>query len=219
MRLLHRARLAAVGSLALATALTACSPRDGEAAAGGTAAKPAAFRPLAPGDAAPRYSAATTGGERVTVGDPGPVTLVNVWATWCTTCKEEFADLEAVHREFAPKGLRVVAVSVDHGSIAKVASFATKLGGTFTIAHDPESRIVSDWRLVGVPETFLLDASGAVVWKQQGALPHGAAELRRAIGEALGRTQLRASFVGSTRKVPGESDPRSPPRGTLDSEP
>lgn len=182
---LQRAAHATVAALALGVALTGCSPRDGEAASGQVPAAAAAFRPLGPGDAAPRYPAATVGGDSITIGDSGAVTLVNVWATWCTTCKEEFADLEAVHRDFAPRGLRVVAVSVDQGSTAKVASFAKRLGGTFTIAHDPESRIVNDWRLVGVPETFLLDASGTVVWKQQGALPHGAAELRSAIEETL----------------------------------
>ena len=180
----------ALAALVLSAPLAACSARDGEAASGETRSaapgKAAAFRPLGPGDAAPRYSAATVGGDSITVGDSGAVTLVNVWATWCTTCKEEFADLEAVHRAFAPKGLRVVAVSVDHGSTAKVASFAKKLGGTFTIAHDPESRIVSEWRLVGVPETFLLDARGRVLWKQQGALEAGAAELRRALGRLIG---------------------------------
>jgi len=39
--------------------------------------------------------------------------LVNVWATWCLPCREEFPDLMRVYKELQPKGLRLVLVSAD----------------------------------------------------------------------------------------------------------
>ncbi len=39
--------------------------------------------------------------------------LVNVWATWCTSCREEFPALLEVRRYFAPRGVAVVIVSGD----------------------------------------------------------------------------------------------------------
>lgn len=42
-----------------------------------------------------------------------PVVLVNMWATWCGPCREEFPDLVRLHREYAARGLKVVFVSWD----------------------------------------------------------------------------------------------------------
>jgi thiol-disulfide isomerase/thioredoxin len=39
--------------------------------------------------------------------------LVNVWATWCLPCREEFPDLMRVYKDLQPKGLRLVLVSAD----------------------------------------------------------------------------------------------------------
>ena len=46
----------------------------------------------------------------------GSVVLVNVWATWCIPCREEFPDLLRLQRKFAGKGLRLVLVSADFAS-------------------------------------------------------------------------------------------------------
>lgn len=43
----------------------------------------------------------------------GKVVLVNVWATWCLPCREEFPDLMRVHRELGPQGLDLVLISAD----------------------------------------------------------------------------------------------------------
>jgi thiol-disulfide isomerase/thioredoxin len=40
-------------------------------------------------------------------------TVVNVWATWCSPCVEEFPYLVQLHRNYADKGLRVVLISFD----------------------------------------------------------------------------------------------------------
>ena len=41
--------------------------------------------------------------------------VLNFWATWCTACIAEMPELEALHRRFGPRGLRVVGVSLDEG--------------------------------------------------------------------------------------------------------
>lgn len=169
--------------LVLIAALAACAP--GDAATDRPAA--AAFRPLSVGDTVPAYAAQVIGGDSVRIG-PGAMpglTLVNVWATWCATCKEEFADVEAITKDFRPRGLSVIAVSVDRGGAERVARFARAQGATFTVAHDPAGLVQKKLRLVGVPETLLVSADGRVLWRYQGALPPGAAEARREIERAL----------------------------------
>lgn len=181
-------------------ALAACGrERAPEAHAGGdsstaSASDGGAFRPLAVGEAVPAYAAAVVGGRagdsvRIATGDSagakGPLTLVNVWATWCTSCREEFADLERLQRDYAPRGVRVVAVSVDESGDERVARFATTEGVTFTIAHDPEGRVQRLYQTVGVPETYLVSGDGKLLWRHGGALRNGATDAREAIDRAL----------------------------------
>src|SRR5690242_6485028 len=61
--------------------------------------------PVVPVAAAAVRALATRPGARAT--------LVNVWATWCAPCKEEFPSLLAVARARAPEGVRLVLVSAD----------------------------------------------------------------------------------------------------------
>jgi thiol-disulfide isomerase/thioredoxin len=54
----------------------------------------------------------------------GKVVLVNLWATWCDACVEEFPDLVKLANAYRPKGLVVLAVSLDEPSDrGKVSSF------------------------------------------------------------------------------------------------
>jgi peroxiredoxin len=113
------------------------------------------------------------------------VTLVNVWATWCTACREEMADLEALHREFQPRGLRVVAVSVDEGDGTRVRRFARQARLTMPVAHDPSGTVQDLYQVMAVPETYLVATDGRLLWRQAGGL-HGAPEAaRRAVVAAL----------------------------------
>ena len=173
--------------------LGACAPNDAAATRKAVASDDEAFRPLAVGDSVPAYATALVGAPgggaprdsvRVAAGAGGP-TLVNVWATWCTACREEFGDLERLHREYAPRGVRVVAVSVDEGSDEKVARFAKAAGVTFAVAHDTDGAVQRLYQTVGVPETYLVSADGKLLWHKAGALDRGAPEARKALEEAV----------------------------------
>jgi peroxiredoxin len=152
----------------------------------------AASRALAIGEPVPTYNAATLAGDSVRVGVAGaPLTLVNVWATWCTSCREEMADLETLHRDFAPRGLRVVAVSIDAGSAARVRKFVEREGLTFAVVHDPEARIQGSYQVVGVPSTYLVGTDGRLLWRQIGGI-HGATKnVRAVVDQALQADAVR----------------------------
>jgi peroxiredoxin len=145
--------------LALAAACSA-PPRD------------APFRPLVVGDTAPSYAVRTLAGDSVRVGAGTPV-LLNVWATWCTSCREEMADLAALDRAYAPRGVRVLAVSVDVGDGTRVRRFVESEKLPFAVAHDPAGIVQKTFQAVGVPETYLISGDGRMLWVQRGGL-HGA---------------------------------------------
>ena len=167
-----------MAALAAAALVGACRRSDSAA----QPASDAAFRPLAVGDTVPAYVARTLRGDSVRIGAGEPLTLVNVWATWCTSCREEFATLEGVQRAYAPRGLRVVAVSVDLGHPERVASFAAAQGATFTIALDPQGRIQQQFQVVGVPSTYLVARDGRLLWAYTGELPDS---VRSAVDRAM----------------------------------
>jgi len=104
------------------------------------------------------------------VGKPGAsAVLLNVWATWCMPCREEFPDLMKVARELAPRGLRLVLVSADFPDAeAEVTAFLTEHGVDFPtwIKTGKDEAFVDglDKRWTGaLPVTFLYDGHGKVV--------------------------------------------------------
>jgi thiol-disulfide isomerase/thioredoxin len=148
------------------------------------------FKPLATGDPVPVYAARLIDGDSASVG-PGesrPLTLLNVWATWCVPCQKEFPDLEKIHRDYGSRGLRVLAVSVDApGSEDRIREFAKVYSATFPIAHDPDGRIRDLYQGLGIPESYLISSDGRLLFRNPGAFPEGAASIRAAIEAALAK--------------------------------
>jgi thiol-disulfide isomerase/thioredoxin len=105
--------------------------------------------------------------------------LVNVWATWCLPCREEFPDLLHVARELAPKGLRLVLVSVDFaGAETATTEFLTSQGVDFpTFVRTGKDEAFVDglepqWS-GAIPATLLYDADGKLVqfWEGKASYP------------------------------------------------
>ncbi|WP_169808632.1 TlpA family protein disulfide reductase [Microtetraspora niveoalba] len=100
----------------------------------------------------------------------GHVVLVNVWASWCGPCRDEFPLLLDIARRHARGGLRVVGVDTRDGREAARA-FLAEFGATgFPHLFDPEGRLAVELGAFGVPETFLLDRNGVIVRRRVGPL-------------------------------------------------
>ena len=155
-------------SLLLASAVAACGA--------GSDSGPSSFRPLEAGDAVPVYTNTTVSGETVTIGGEGPITLLNLWATWCVPCRTEFPDLQEIHEELGPRGLRLIAVSLDQGDTDRVMGFVNEMEATFPIVHDQEGTIEDVYRTVGLPNTYLIDSDGTLIRSWLGPLPKGTLE-------------------------------------------
>lgn len=164
---------------ALAIALTACGKKDQ------ASTNNAAFKPLDVGATVPTYAAVTLAGDTVHVGGSESPTVLNVWATWCTSCQEEMAALDSLRTQYGAKGLRVVAVSVDNGDIEKVRRFAESNHLGMTVAHDPASTINNSYEVVGVPTTFIIGRDGKLLWRHTGNVTEVMPEARSTIEKAL----------------------------------
>ena len=172
----YRARIASALTCVTLLAAIGCKPN---------ADQDEAFRPIAVGQLVPELTVRTLEGDSARIAAGEPVTLLHVWATWCGPCQKEFPEIEAIQREFGPRGLRIVAVSVDEGDDDPVRAFAQEKGATFEIGRDPDGSIRRLYQGIGVPESYLISADGRLLVRQFGAIPEGAAAMRAEIEKAL----------------------------------
>jgi len=125
------------------------------------------------GSHAPDFHVTTVdgAGRRKTLRDyRGNVVLLNVWATYCIPCRVEMPSIETLQKTYGPRGLQIVAVSVDDtASDAAIRGFARRYDLTFEILHDPTGAIERDYQTTGVPETFVIARDGVIRKKVIGA--------------------------------------------------
>lgn len=89
----------------------------------------------------------------------GKITLLTFWASWCSQCHQELKLFDILLQEYAPHGLRILAVAIDDDPTS-VAAFAHSNNLSLPFAHDREGVLK---RLMGVsslPSTYLLDREG-----------------------------------------------------------
>jgi peroxiredoxin len=113
----------------------------------------------------------------------GQVTLVNFWATSCTTCVKEMPMMSEVYSVYAPKGYRMVAVAMDYDTPAFIANFVESRKLPFDVVHDKDGRIAKAFDGTKLtPTSYLIDKQGVVVKRYVGEPQHD--EFKAAI-EAL----------------------------------
>ena len=149
---------------------------------------------------APDYSARRLGTDvEVRLADlRGEVVLLNTWATWCKPCKEEMPDFEALHRRYRDDGLRVVGVNIDEGrGDAKVTRFVEGVGVSFEVWRDPRNRFADGFRVLGPPETFLVDRDGRITRHWRGQMDPNAPTNLSSIRAALDGAADTAGAAGT----------------------
>jgi thiol-disulfide isomerase/thioredoxin len=127
--------------------------------------------PVDVGAKAPNFEAVTLGDHEVkslAEDYKGQVVVLNIWATWCGPCRIEMPSLEALYKEFGPKGLKVVAINAADPDAADsvVRAFADGYGLTFDVLRDMpaagQDSIMVTYKTVKFPESFVIDKDGVI---------------------------------------------------------
>jgi thiol-disulfide isomerase/thioredoxin len=118
----------------------------------------------------------------------GRTVLLNVWATWCTPCREEMPTLDRLQAALGGPGFEVLALSIDRGGLPVVQAFYRSLG----IRHlkpylDSEGEASAGLVATGIPLTLLIDAEGREIGRKLGP-----AERDDAVMEARLRNHIAA---------------------------
>jgi cytochrome c biogenesis protein CcmG/thiol:disulfide interchange protein DsbE len=97
----------------------------------------------------------------------GKVWLLNVWASWCVSCREEHSTI----LELARSGVVPVLGLNYKDERADGIAWLARLGNPYQIsAYDRDGRIGIDYGVYGVPETYVIDKAGVIRYKRIGAV-------------------------------------------------
>lgn len=114
----------------------------------------------------------------------GRVVLINFWASWCIPCEQEAPHLEATWRAFKDRG--VVFLGVDWvDNHADALAYLKRFDITYANGPDIGTKIGPLYRITGVPETFIVDQEGNVVFFK--ASPIFQAELSAVLDRLVSR--------------------------------
>lgn len=102
----------------------------------------------------------------------GRVLVVNFWATWCAPCVREMPELDNLQAELGGADFEVLVVSNDRGGLRQVEPFYAEHGlERLGIWLDPRSELARALELRGLPTTFVIDRSGTIRGRAEGAAP------------------------------------------------
>lgn len=122
------------------------------------------YEPLTVGKIAPEFELPDLGDKGVRLSDfRGKVVFLNFWATWCKPCREEMPSMEVLYKNFERDGLVVLAISIDRVTTKKdIPPFVKSLNLTFPILIDSWGQTDKRYKLMGVPETYIIDQQGVL---------------------------------------------------------
>jgi cytochrome c biogenesis protein CcmG/thiol:disulfide interchange protein DsbE len=122
------------------------------------------------GKPVPEFSLAPVQGRELGLSSAdlkGEVSLVNLFASWCTACRDEHPVFMELRRQTA---VAIHGINYkDHPSDAE--KWLNTLGDPYTrTGADRNGRVAIDWGVYGVPETFVIDPQGRIAFKHVGAV-------------------------------------------------
>ncbi len=121
------------------------------------------------GEKAPDITLTTFDGKNISLDEfAGKVVVINFWASWCKPCEQEAADLEAAWKYYEPGG-KVVFLGVAYVDTEPEArGYIQKFGISYPNGLDLGTRISQNFRISGVPETYVFDRDHVLQFVQIG---------------------------------------------------
>ena len=135
-----------------------------------------------PREPAPRFTAKTMSGESFNNESlKGKVTLLQFWITWCQVCRGEQELVDQIDKEFAPKGLVVLAVDVGE-SRKTVKKYLAANPRSVRIVLNDDTNLAAMYAATQYPIYVVIDREGNIAAQQRGG--GGESSLRRLLARA-----------------------------------
>ncbi|APH05531.1 TlpA family protein disulfide reductase [Bacillus weihaiensis] len=121
---------------------------------------------------ASEFTLLTSSDQKVKLSDyKGKIVVLPFWTTWCGYCQEELMELSDFYEQ-GIDGVEIVAINVtsSESSVEDVRQFSQQAKLTFTVGLDIDGKVAKDYRIMGVPTTFIIDENGMVAHKVMGPI-------------------------------------------------
>lgn len=132
------------------------------------------------GDKINDFSFHTYGGEKITLSEvlqKKDAVLINIWATWCGPCRNEFPFMQEAYTQYQDR-IEVIALSCEQTDTAeKLSSFAKQYGLTFKIGQDPVGFLPA-LGMNSIPTSLIVDRFGTICFIMPGSQPDTASFVR-----------------------------------------
>jgi peroxiredoxin len=116
--------------------------------------------------------AATIDGRQVSLSQyRGQAVWLTFGATWCAPCRAEAPDIQAAYEKAKADGVVVIAVYLSEDA-AEVRDYTGRLGLNYVHVPDPDTRVASAYRVLGIPTHYFIDRSGILHSIKVGVLTH-----------------------------------------------
>lgn len=122
------------------------------------------------------------GGDAISLAEIEGPAVINLWATWCTPCRKEIPDFEAVHQARGD-AVRFVGINIAEDA-DQAGEFLAEVGATYDQYLDLQGYVSTELEAPNLPVTVVIDGSGEISTRHLGAMDQDA--LDAAIDDALG---------------------------------
>jgi len=92
----------------------------------------------------------------------GRVVVVDFWASWCKPCRQSIPWLNAMRERYGASGLTIIGVNVD-AERADADRFLRDVPIEFEIIFDPKGELAKQFKVQGMPSSFVFDRTGKMV--------------------------------------------------------
>ena len=136
----------------------------------------------------PNINVKTLDGKTVNIQDfanNGKITVLSFWATWCSPCKKELDAIADIDPDWVEEyDMELVAVTIDtQRALAKVPGMVNTKGWEYTVLSDANQELQKALNFQTVPQTFIIDQNGVIVYSHSGYVPGDEYELEDKIKE------------------------------------